>query len=572
MQVLGDLLQEIYPNDFERMVTALADLPQNGTHVSQKEWDWYKRSVLYLAYPDSFKVNGVANLYTLADQVPRIAGLGCNVLHVLPFLDSPMIDAGFDIKNYYQIREDVGGEGGLNTLLDRCREHRMRMFVDLVLNHTAMNHDWYQKAVAGDEYFRNFYIHVVNKPELIERYTDQLGVWAKYLVEGKEVSMRILFPEQAGELPHFEQGSDGYWYYHTFYPHQIDLNWHNPEVFLEFGKIMSYWSVKGMSFRLDAIPFVGKDINNGEVEQNPKTHKILCALNRLMKTLSPAGAFLVEAYQPVPVTKRFFGLYGSQESEIAYAFQLVHGLWVALINGNSEHIWQMLEQLRDVPEWAQWAIFLRNHDQLSFEYADEEQRLVLAEALGDKGLSFMEGFGISGRTASFLDGDERRILLGHILLASLPGMPALYYGDELGKQNDVDYMEEKTRQKLKLNTTGDLSHDTRDINRGPIKEEELNSGTAQIIQPELARLFAIRRQYPDLAVLMPTRLEGLPEGVFGARYEFDGPDLSIFINLVDEDREVALETGFQAVYQMGEARVEDGKLFLPRYSAIWLAQ
>jgi len=154
----------------------------------------------------------------------------------------------------------------------------------------------------------------------------------------KKRIFRVIFSDQAGDIPHWIKGGDNYWYYHTFYPHQIDLEWNNSEVFIEFGKVLKYWAKKGLNFRLDAIPFVGKDVHRRHNRSTENTHLIVQALHQVMKRTSPESVFLVESCQPLEITKKYFGTPESVESELAYNFHLMSALWSTLITGDSSHI------------------------------------------------------------------------------------------------------------------------------------------------------------------------------------------------------------------------------------------
>lgn len=263
MYTFRDLVQMIYPHDWQDVVDNVEPLMKPIEHIDASEWDWYKSARLYVVYPDSFRVDTKQDLTTLKEQLPRIHQLGCIAIHILPFLKSPLFDAGFDIADYHLVRDDLGGNVAFDDLLGKAKHLGIRVFIDLVLNHTSNDHPWYLQAVQGSEFHRQLYTHSLLKPELINTYTDQDGKWATYRLSNKEVPIRIIFPEQAGPIPHWEEGMDGYWYYHTFYPHQLDVDWNNPSVFIEYAKVFTYWAQKGVNFRLDAIPFIAKDINSG---------------------------------------------------------------------------------------------------------------------------------------------------------------------------------------------------------------------------------------------------------------------------------------------------------------------
>lgn len=569
MIILENLLQEIYPQDYRSILKQLTPLLDSLDHIDPTNWDWYKHGQLYVTYPDGFTHNNQTDLHSLTNQLSSIKDLGFDAVHILPFLKSPLIDAGFDISDYRNAREDLGGNSAAESLLSKAAELDIRVFIDLVLNHTSNQHEWFQKAQTNNKFYRDFYTHTVTKPTLVKTYSDKDGDWATYIIEDKEISIRIIFPEQAGPLPHWEQGEDGYWYYHTFYPHQIDVEWNNPDVFVEFAKIFVYWAKKGVNYRLDAIPFIAKDIIRGVTESSQKTHQIVQALNHIVKKVSPNSVFLVEANQPIKVTKQYFGSEGIVESDLAYNFQLNHGLWSALVSQTHEHIWEVLDLSQNIPDWGQWITFLRNHDQLSLEFMDEDMRLVLHEELAPKGLSFMEGFGISGRTSPFLDNSPERIVMAHALLASLPGMPAIYYGDEIGYANNPEYMEQQTQMKKSQADSANISHDTRDINRGPIDISSYSQEYSQAIFQQLKLIFNTRKKMLGIATKTPSLINLESDTIFAARYDFDGPDIAIFINLSDKHFTQKLDLVGKEILSLQNGKLADQALDLPAYAVLW---
>src|SRR3989344_3811595 len=272
---------------------------------------WYKKLQMYVVYADSFTTvnqkskiknqndkskfknrnKGRGDFYTLTEKLEYIRELGCNAIHVLPFLESPMVDGGFDVSDYYKVRENLGGppsprgnvgatEGRGNEafekFLAKAKSLRLKVFMDLVLNHVSEEHEWFRKAVAGEGRYRNYFIWQKEKPELVKTFEKGGKLWARYRVRLKRksqsskpqlkvqklkqyIDLLVVFSDFVGEIPHWRQGKDGYWYFHSFYPQQLDLNCDNPKVLIEMAKVLIYWANKGLSFRLDAIGHLGKD-------------------------------------------------------------------------------------------------------------------------------------------------------------------------------------------------------------------------------------------------------------------------------------------------------------------------
>lgn len=303
-------------------------------HESKRQW--YKFVEIYCVYPDSIQYNkGLSPLKNLTLHFKKIKALGCNAVHILPFLESPMVDKGFDISDYYTIRKNLGTEDDLFSLIEEAKKLKLRLFMDFVLNHVSDQHEWFQKAIKGEEKFRNYFIHTAEKPKFIRKYTKDSTVWAEYEVEGELKSVSIAFPEQAGPIPHWREEKDGYWYYHTYYPQQLDLNWLNPEVFIEIAKILIHWAELGFNFRLDAVPFVGKSAYKKTDTLNQKVHNIISALKYLSEQVNVESCFLVETYEQLDAVIKYFGSSDTIQSNLSYNFHLCTSMWLGLVKEDS---------------------------------------------------------------------------------------------------------------------------------------------------------------------------------------------------------------------------------------------
>lgn len=494
--------------------------------------DWYKSANLYVTYPEAFDINGAHSLSTLAERVPYIRKLGFNALHILPFLDSPLIDGGFDIKSYVDVRKDLGGMPALDQVLEQTDKEGIKVFMDLIMNHISDQHEWFQKATAGDGKYRNYFLNREEKPVLVRRYEDEQGHWAEYDLDGKISSIRIIFPQFEKELPHWVQGSDGYWYYHTFYQYQPDLDWYNPAVFLEFIKILKFWADKGMNFRLDAITFMAKDIKSGEVESNPNLHLILQALNSVLNDINPEAVFIAETCQPIETIKKYFGTTEVVESKIVYNFKLMQSIWYAYVTHDLSFINEtLMENFLNTPPHATWVNFLRNHDELTLEFAPDSVRAKLYESLLPKGRAFREGFGVAGRTFNFVDLKSENLVFIYKVLASLPGIAAIVYGDEVGQKNDLDNIVNLVKYKTEVLGLSNVGEDTRDLNRGILFEQEIESGLE--IYKQIAYIFNQRLEYSDFFKQKPQNILE-KDNLFLTYSNSDGRKLEIKINFSEQ--------------------------------------
>lgn len=569
MPRIKKLLQELYPEKADYVWNEVNAIVGSNVVDSQTS-GWYKNINAYVVYPDSFVSNGKATLDQLAEKLPYLEKMGIELIHILPFLASPQIDTGFDVSDYLSVRSDVGGNTAFEKLLVQAKQRGIRIMMDIILNHISNQHEWFKKAIEGDEKYRNFFVYTKDKLKLIKQYVCEKGPFAKYEFNGKEYDFRIIFPDFVGELPHWVQGEDGYWYFHTFYPHQLDVDWNNPEVFVEFAKILIYWAKKGVSFRLDATIFLGKHVFEGEYESPPNVHKFIRALNAIMHMVSKDSVFLAEAVQDVEVIKQYYGDKNEIECEMTYNFPLMSNLWAGFLQQNCTSLYKVIEDSwRNIPSWAGWVNFIRNHDGLSLEFVDEKCFKLCHEHLGQegRGVPFMSGFNIAGRTASFLDGDEPKLLTMHFVLASLPGTLALIYGDEIGKENDFKFMREFTDKKRKLLNDFSIVDDPRDINRGQVTDDDLLRAKEQIVYDSFCKILSKRKELKRFFIRCPERVK-CSDRVLGLRYVLEDEELLVYVNIGKENEWVDVKG--DVVLNMGNVKRENEKYSLGSMSGVWM--
>lgn len=566
---LKDKLSKLYPNSFKTVIKKVTEVAESAPKFPSTDPTWYKKSILYVTYPDSFCKNGVCDLNALSQKIPYLKKLGINTIHILPFFKSPMIDMGFDVSSYLDVRDEVGGNTVFEKLIKKASDNGIRVIIDIVLNHISFQHEWFQKAIAGDAKYRKYFVSNKGRPKFIKKYKDDDGVWARYKIGNTEKDFFIIFPEQAGEIPHWIKADDGYWYFHTFYPHQIDLDWNNPDVFVEFSKILAHWASKGMSFRLDAIPFVGKNVFRGTYRGYDRTMLFVKALHEVVKMVSEDSVFLSEACLDLEEIKKYFGK-ESPVSELAYNFPLMRAIWTALLTYDTSLIWDVLQaSYEKIPEWSAWVTFLRNHDELSLEACDLDLRKKLYSILKNKGLSFRDGFCISGRSFDFLGKSVDHYILAYFLLASLPGLPAVIYGDEIGKENDFDNMKKQHLKKVKLLKDLSIKEDTRDINRGVIVDDDIITPKSSKIFSELSKVFRNRKELSDYFQKFPENLK-TAKGVFSARYAKDKQCLECYLNLNDSGKKLEIDNISNVVLKVGEVSLNKGQLCLGAFSGVWI--
>jgi maltose alpha-D-glucosyltransferase / alpha-amylase len=564
MNELEVYIKQLYPNDHKKVVKELTAYIANKKKIETPYQNpyWHKNIDMYIIYPDGKFGRTKSSLQSLIPHLAHVKKLGCNAIHVLPFLDSPMVDKGFDIQDFYAIREDLGNKNDLKAFKKEADQNGIRVFMDLVFNHVSDQHEWFKKAVAGDEKYRNFFIVRKQKPHFIRKFHKASAVWGEYIVNNKKIAVNIAFPEHTGEIPHWRQAEDGYWYYHTYYPQQPDVNWKNPDLFVEFAKIVMDWAELGFNFRLDAIPFVGKSAYKEVDSESKFTYDITAAMNYIAIQINPECVYIAETYERINTIIKYFGNTNNKQAQLAYNFHLCTALWVSLVEKDVRYTWKIMNQLYQIPAHAGWINFLRNHDELSLAYLSDELKDRVNADLMKKGAPFREEYGVSGRTYSLLGRNTKRFLMSYFLLASLPGSMAIPYGDEIGKANIP--LEKLSKQER---------IDSRNINRGILTEKEINAPKARKIFEEFAEIVKNRSIMREYLNVWPKRvkLKHKDPEIFAARYTAGISSLYILINLSDKSKRIRIQSKkFLKVAKINQANLRGNRVTLGPYGGIWL--
>jgi len=415
---------------------------------------WYQDAVVYSLYVDLFN-NDFGGLTAKLDY---LKDLGVNCLWLLPILDSPMRDAGFDIRDYRRIRADLSGlpptasDAGREAVFIRFlgQAHRagIRVIFDVAINHTSDEHPWFTQARSSrDNPYRDYYIWSDDD----SRYGD-----ARIIFEGLCTG-------------NWQQEGDQF-YFHRFFEFQPDLNYHNPQVLLEMSRNLLYWLQRGVDgFRADAIPYLWKE-EGTNCENLPQTHLVVRFFRTVLDFFRPNTLLLAEACQKPKEVVKYFG--AGDECHAGYHFPLMPQMFKALHMHDITPVRHTLGRsvTPAIPPGCQWFTFLRCHDELSLElvYVTEEDRKYIHDAYCRRPeWDFRLGQGISARLAEMMGRDPARIALIYSLMLTLPGTPVIYYGDEFGKLNDEEYYHEMIRK------TG--KNDTRFLVRGKIDWNRLEA-------------------------------------------------------------------------------------------------
>jgi maltose alpha-D-glucosyltransferase/alpha-amylase len=379
---------------------------------------WYKDAVIYQLHIKSFfdaDNDGVGDFKGLLQKLDYVAELGVTAIWLLPFYPSPRRDDGYDIADYGAVHPDYGTLDDVKRFIAAAHERGLRVITELVINHTSDQHPWFQRARLAP-------------PGSPER---DLYVWSDD--DTKYAGTRIIFVDTEKSNWTWDDAAGAY-YWHRFYSHQPDLNFDNPAVLEEVLNIMRFWLDLGIDgLRLDAVPYlVEREGTNNE--NLAETHAILKQIRAAMDVHAPGKMLLAEANQWPEDAQVYFG--DGDECHMSFHFPLMPRMYMAIAREDRFPITDIMRQTPDIPENCQWAIFLRNHDELTLEMVTDSERDYLWETYARDRRARIN-LGIRRRLAPLLERDRRRIELMNGLLLSMPGTPVIYYGDEIGMGDNI---------------------------------------------------------------------------------------------------------------------------------------
>ncbi|MGB6166126.1 MAG: maltose alpha-D-glucosyltransferase, partial [Geitlerinemataceae cyanobacterium] len=379
---------------------------------------WFKDAVIYEAPVKSFadsNEDGIGDFRGLTEKLDYLQDLGITAVWILPFFPSPLRDDGYDIADYRSINPIYGDLDDFKAFLDAAHDRGIRVIIELIVNHTSDRHPWFQrarKAPSGSPE-RDFY------------------VWSD--TPDKFPDVRIIFQDYETSNWAWDPIAKAY-YWHRFYSHQPDLNYENPAVQEAVLEIMDFWLEMGVDgLRLDAVPYLCVE-EGTNCENLPGTHAFLKRLRAHMDAQFPNRMMLAEANQWPEDAAEYYG--EGDECQMNFHFPLMPRLFMALRMEDSFPIADILNQTPPIPDNCQWALFLRNHDELTLEMVSDEDRDYMYRVYAQDSEARLN-LGIRRRLAPLLGNDRRQIELMNGLLLSLPGTPVLYYGDEIGMGDNI---------------------------------------------------------------------------------------------------------------------------------------
>lgn len=387
---------------------------------------WYKGAVIYCldveVYMDG-NGDGVGDFEGLIDRLDYLAGLGINCIWLMPFYPSPNRDNGYDITDYYNVDSRLGSLGDFVEFTRQANDRGIRVIVDLVVNHTSIDHPWFQAACQDkDSKYRDYYVWAAEKP--------------------KDAEEGIIFPGYQDSTWTYSETAGAY-YFHRFYAHQADLNIANPQVREEILKIMGFWLQLGVSgFRVDAVPFLIEltGIPDHQQAEAKDPYLYLKEIRNFLSWRRGDAIVLAEVNEPMEKIPDYFG--DGDKMQMLFSFLGNQYLMLALAREEAAPLVEALKAQPHPPDVGQWAYFVRNHDELTLDkLSDAEKDEILTKFGQDKEKVWIFDRGIRRRFPPLVDNDPRRIRLAYSLMLTLPGTPVLFYGEEIGMGDDLSLEE-----------------------------------------------------------------------------------------------------------------------------------
>lgn len=447
---------------------------------------WYENSVFYQILVGVFNDttgDGIGTLKGLEEKLDYLQWLGVDCVWLSPFYASPLRDDGYDISDYRSIHPDYGTMEDFESLVAAIHSRGMKIITDLALNHTSMEHHWFQ-----------------------ESRKDPHGPYGDYYVWGDDPNrypeIRVIFTDVESGNWSFDEVR-GQYYFHRFYKEQPDLNYDNPAVHQEVLDLIDFWMDKGLDgFRLDAIPYLYERDGEGG-ESLPETLEFIGKLRAHVDEHYPDAFMIAEANQPPQQTREFFG--AGDRVHMVFNFPLMPRLYQAIATSQASPIDEIMPELLHLPPTAQWGNFLRNHDELTLEMVSgPERELMYSAYLPDD--SMRAHLGIARRLAPLMDNDRAKIELMFALLFSLPGAPFLYYGEEIGMNDDPSLPDRyAVRTPMQWDASPGAGFSTSENPKRPIVGGKGLSVQEQQNDPDsllnfVRSLIAARKAHPELGI------------------------------------------------------------------------
>lgn len=488
---------------------------------------WYKQAVIYSLDVETFQDSngdGIGDLRGLISRLDYLARLGVSCLWLSPIHPTPNRDDGYDVADYYGVDPRIGSLGDFVELVHQCENRGLRLIIDLVVNHTSNEHPWFQSARSSpDSPYRDWY------------------VWSK--LEPENAADGVVFPGyQRGTWSFDAQAEE--WYHHRFYDFQPDLNWSNPQVRAEIGRVVAFWLQLGVSgFRMDGAPFVIEEIHPDSADRQFRFEWLEDLRDHIAWRRGDA-IVLAEANVEGEQIGEFFGPRGNR-LQMLFNFLVNPRVFLALARSSAVPLITAIQASPPIPASCAWATFLRNHDEIDLSRLQESERADVFAAFGPDENMQIYGRGIRRRLAPMLTGDRRRLELAYVLQFTQPGTPVLRYGDELGMGDDLSLPQrDSIRTPMQWSGAPQAGFTSSDkpvrpiITGGDYGFERVNV-TAQRSDPSslltwFERMLRTLHECPEFGIGECTVLDPKSTTVLALRYDCPVGSVVAVTNLVDE--------------------------------------
>lgn len=499
---------------------------------------WYKNAIVYSlsvgTYMDA-NGDGIGDFQGLMRQLDYLHGLGVTAIWLLPFQKSPGRDDGYDVSDYYAINPAFGSLGDFVEFAHGAKQRGIRVLIDLVVNHTSNEHPWFGEARRDPK----------------SRYRDWY-VWSKKRPPNAREGM--VFPGVQKATWTYDEIAKA-WYFHRFYDFQPDLNTSNPDVQAELLKIMGFWVQLGVSgFRMDALPFV-ISTKGADVRTPRQKFNMLREFREFLQWRVGDSIILAEANILPHLAMQYFGDAGDRMHMI-FNFTVNQHLFYALATTDTRPLAGAMKKTETRPASGQWAIFLRNHDELDLGRLSKKQRQAVYDAFGPNPEDQLYQRGIRRRLAPMLGGDRRRLELANSLMFTLPGAPVLRYGDELAMGDDLSLPERicgRTPMQWSTEPNGGFTKNKRPvvpvISEGPYGFEHVNAAQQRRDPNSLLnwteRIIRMRKELPEIGWGQFEILDMRDNAVLGLRYDWRNNSALFLHNFAGDPREVEFSAGLK---------------------------
>ncbi len=535
---------------------------------------WHKQSIVYTIELQTFadsNGDGIGDFRGLSRKLDYLSGLNINCIWLQPFYPSPRRDDGYDISDYYNVDPRYGTLGDFVEFAQAARDRGIRVIVDLVVNHTSIDHPWFQEARRDkNSKYRDWYVWSKEKPPNAEQGMVFPGVQ----------KTTWTFDEVAGE-----------YYYHRFFYHQPDLNTGNPAVRAEISKIIKTWLQLGVyGFRVDALPFVisTKKPDSTAFGDRPE---YLLEMREVLSWHRGDAVFMAEANVPPDQTPMYFG--EGDRVHMIFNFYVNQHLWLALAREQAQPILDAYKALPPIPDYCQWANFLRTHDELDLARLTDEERAEVFQAFGPKPEMQLYNRGIRRRIAPMLGNDRARMEMAHSLVLTLPGSPVLRCGDEIGMGEDLSLNErDSIRTPMQWSTARNAGFSTAPsdklvlpvIKGGEFGYEKVNVAAQERDSNSflnwLERMTRLRMKLPEFGTSRCEWLETSEPAVLAHACFGETANLFAVHNLSGREVEVTVKTTckgvrlFDILQNREHGAAEDGALrfSMQPYGYMWLRE